>query len=94
MKHQNKQEKLNEVGITERRLTDIFKDEYGLTPKAYTDRLRLAEAKKILIDTDKKVIDIAYSVGFGSLSAFYKFFKKEEKITPSEYRKRKQSEEK
>lgn len=78
--------KLNEVGITGRRLADIFKDEYGMTPKAYADHLRLAEAKRLLKDTDKKVIDIAYSVGFGSLSAFYSFFKKEEKITPSEYR--------
>lgn len=77
--------KLNEVGITGRRLADIFKDEYGMTPKAYADHLRLAEAKRLLKDTDKKVIDIAYSVGFGSLSAFYSFFKKEEKITPSEY---------
>ncbi|MEW4411455.1 Ada metal-binding domain-containing protein [Clostridium sp. AN503] len=79
-------QKLNEVGITGRRLADIFKDEYGMTPKAYADHLRLAEAKRLLKDTDKKVIDIAYSVGFGSLSAFYSFFKKEEKITPSEYR--------
>ena len=77
--------KLNEVGITGRRLADIFKDEYGMTPKAYADHIRLAEAKRLLKDTDKKVIDIAYSVGFGSLSAFYSFFKKEEKITPSEY---------
>lgn len=80
-------QKLSEVGITGRRLADIFKDEYGMTPKAYADHLRLEEAKRLLKDTDKKVIDIAYSVGFGSLSAFYGFFKREEKITPSEYRK-------
>lgn len=80
--------KLNEVGVTGRRLADIFKDEYGMTPKAYADHLRLEEAKRLLSDTDKKVIDIAYSVGFGSLSAFYTFFKKEVRITPSAYRKK------
>lgn len=81
-------QELSEVGVTGRRLVDVFKDEYGMTPKAYTDHLRLQEAKRLLSDTDKKVIDIAYSVGFGSLSAFYNFFKKEAHITPSAYRKR------
>lgn len=81
-------QKLNEIGVTGRRLADIFKDEYGMTPKAYADHLRLAEAKRLLASTDEHVIDIAYSVGFGSLSAFYHFFSKEVHITPSEYRKR------
>lgn len=82
---------LNEICVTGRRLADIFKDEYGMTPKAYADRLRLEKAKRFLAGTDTKIIDIAYSVGFGSLSAFYNFFKKEMKITPSEYRKNKQN---
>lgn len=81
--------KLNEIGVTGRRLVDIFKDEYGMTPKAYADSLRLEEAKQFLAYTDKKIIDIAYAVGFGSLSAFYNFFKKEMEITPSAYRKMK-----
>lgn len=82
---------LNEIGVTRRRIADIFKDEYGMTPKAYADQLRLGEAKRFLADTETKIIDIAYSVGFGSLSAFYTFFKKEMEITPSEYRKRQKS---
>lgn len=79
---------LNGIGITGRRLSDIFKDEYGMTPKAYADHLRLEEAKRLLSATDEKIIDIAYSVGFGSLSAFYKFFKKEMHSTPVAYRKK------
>lgn len=79
---------LNEIGISGRRLTDIFKDEYGMTPKAYADKLRLEEAKRLLRDTDKKIIDIAYAVGFESLSAFYHFFKQEICMTPSAYRKK------
>lgn len=80
-------QRLHEIGITGRRLADIFKDEYGMTPKAYADQLRLKEAKRCLAYTDHKVIDIAYSVGFGSLSAFYCFFRKETGITPAAYRK-------
>ena len=79
-------QKFKEVGLTGRRLTDIFKDEYGMTPKAYADSLRLKEAKSLLINTEDKIIDIAYSIGFASLSAFYSFFKKEVGVTPSHYR--------
>lgn len=80
-------EEVNGFGVTERRIADIFKDEYGMTPKTYADKLRLDKAKQFLIKTDMKIIDIAYSVGFGSLSAFYRFFEKKMGITPSEFRK-------
>lgn len=59
-----------------------------MTPKAYADQLRLKEAKHLLADTNEKIIDIAYAVGFGSLSSFYSFFKKEVYLTPSAYRKK------
>lgn len=45
-----------------------------MTLKAYVDALRLQEAKRLLAHSDDKVVDIAYAVGFGSLSAFYHFF--------------------
>lgn len=78
---------LRGIGLSSRRAVDVFKAEYGVTPKAYTDSLRLKEAQRLLADTDTKVIDIAYRVGFGSLAAFYGFFKRETGKTPSEYRK-------
>jgi len=80
-------QKFKEVGLTARRLTDIFKDEYGMTPKSYVDSLRLEEAKSLLTNSEEKIIDIAYSIGFASLSAFYSFFKKKVGVTPSDYRK-------
>ncbi len=81
------QQELSEVGVTGRRLADVFRDAYGMTPKAYMESLRLKEAKELLAHSDKKIIDIAYAVGFGSLSAFYQFFKRETGATPSAYRK-------
>ncbi len=78
--------KIQGLGVTQRRLTDIFKDAYGMTPKAYADSLKLQEARRLLSNSNMKVIDIAYSVGFGSLSTFYAFFKKEIGVTPSAYR--------
>lgn len=77
---------IKRIGVSQRRMTDIFKDEYGITPKAYADSLRLGEAKRLLAESDMKVIDIAYCVGFGSLPAFYAFFRKETGLTPTAYR--------
>ena len=78
---------LTEIGLSSRRAVDVFKAVYGMTPKAYSDALRLKEAQRLLADTNTKVIAIAYQVGFGSLTAFYSFFKKATGKTPNEYRK-------
>lgn len=77
---------LREIGLSQRRLVDVFKAEYGMTPKAYFDSLRLNAARQLLLDTDAKVIDIAYQTGFESLAAFYSFFKKKTGKTPNQYR--------
>ena len=81
---------LTKLGVSGSRMVDIFKAVYGMTPKSYMDALRLKEAKRLLEDTLEPVVDIAYAVGFGSVSAFYRFFKENEKKTPSMYRKEKE----
>lgn len=80
-------EQLQDVGLTFRRLTDIFKDEYGVTPKEYADSLRLNEAERLLKSGGNKIIDIAFLTGFSSLPAFNRFFKNQTGQTPSAYRK-------
>ncbi len=77
---------LGKIGLSQRRMVEIFKKEYGLTPKGYADCLRLEEAKKQLTETDNAIIDISLCLGFSSLSAFYKFFKENTGCTPKEYK--------
>lgn len=78
---------LEDVGLTYRRITEIFKQEYGVTPKEYADSLRLRTAQKLLTETRERVIDVAYQSGFSSLAAFNRFFRQRMGQTPTQYRK-------
>lgn len=81
-------EDMRQMGLSQRRIVEIFKSAYGMTPKAYMDMLKLEEAKRLLLETDEKMIAIAASVGFGSLSTFNRFFKEETGGSPIEYRRK------
>ncbi len=81
------QGEMSALGLSHKRVVEIFKDAYGITPHAYMNNLRFAEAKALLKHSDAEIIDIAFSVGFSSLSAFYAFFKARAKLSPVAYRK-------
>lgn len=83
----NLDRELKGMGVSRRRMSDIFKDEYGLTLSEYVNQLRAEAAKRMLAETDDAIIDIAYSVGFGGLSSFYRFFKSAAGTSPAAYRK-------
>lgn len=80
-------QKLRQIGFSEHRLMEIFKEEYGITQMEYLANKKLEYAKKMLLDTDMKIIDLAYDLDFGSLSSFYKFFKTRTGIAPAAFRK-------
>ncbi len=80
-------DELSKLGLSYRQLAEVFKSEYGKTPKAYVDELRINEAKRQLAKTNNTIIDISMSIGFSSLSAFYRFFKENTGYTPGLYRK-------
>lgn len=52
---------------------------------------RIDEAKRLLVDGNQSVLDIAVATGFNSRSSFYKAFKQFAGETPSQYRKLHQS---
>ncbi len=60
----------------------------GKSPLKYTHFIRITFAKDLLKNTDKDIAEIAYAVGFKEHAHFSKVFKKEEKISPSEFRNR------
>lgn len=79
-------DKLNIIGMSRQRMSQIFKQHYNKTITQYSNALRLEAAKEMLKNSDQQVIDIAYSLGFESLSAFFTFFRKHTDMTPGEFR--------
>ena len=76
------------LGIPPSRIFRLIKEEYNLTFKQLINRMRIEEAKRILKETDLRIIDIALSLGFNNVTYFNNLFKELEGVTPSDYRKR------
>lgn len=77
---------LKKLGVTPNHLAVIFREHYGMPPVRYLNRLRADRAKLMLAETTIPIIDIAETIEFESLSAFYSFFKKHAGTTPLKYR--------
>ena len=65
-----------------------FKEYTGKNFVDYIKEVRLKAAKKLLDETDMKVIEISSAVGYDNDKHFLKTFKNYYRVTPSEYRKR------
>jgi AraC-like DNA-binding protein len=74
------------IDINPNYLSSLFNAYTGKKINEYINFLRIKEAARLLQDTDKKIIDIAFSIGFESLSTFIRAFKNEMGKTPTEYR--------
>jgi AraC-like DNA-binding protein len=71
--------------ISERQLTRLFRRHLNTTPQEYWLRLRISKACEML-SSPMPIEDIAYGIGFNSLSGFQRAFKKELRLSPSQYR--------
>lgn len=82
---------LSELGATYHKnakyLGRLFKREMGMSYSDYVLSHRLINAENMLRNTDSKIIEIALSSGFNSISYFNRAFIKKNGISPSEYRK-------
>jgi len=74
------------VGINATNLSEKFKQVTGVKFVDYVARTRFERARKLLDDDDLRVSEIAFAVGFQSLSQFNRVFRKLSGESPSEYR--------
>lgn len=77
------------VGCARRTLTRRVKASFGLSPSALIRTFRLEKGADLLEQRQDTVSEIAYAVGFNSLSYFSRRFKKHFGVSPSRFRKKK-----
>lgn len=74
------------LGINRAKINELLKDELGMTFNAYLNKLRLAEAARLLSrQGDINVTEIAFLVGYNNVSYFGKLFKNEYGCTPGKF---------
>jgi len=76
------------AGMSRSAFAARFKELLGQTPLEYVTKWRMQKAMQLLQERDKKLIDVARSVGYESDAAFSKAFKRVVGANPGEYLKR------
>jgi AraC-like DNA-binding protein len=72
--------------VTPNHLNRTVKEVTGRTASAHITEMILLEAKSLLQYTDLSVAEIAWRLHFSEPSSFHRFFRKEAKQTPLDYR--------
>jgi AraC-like DNA-binding protein len=68
-------------------ISKVFKSEEGITINKYIQIVRLEKARHLLLYSDKKIIEVAFEVGYENLATFYRHFVKHFKKSPQQIRK-------
>lgn len=74
------------AGLSKFYFNRLFKSAAGVSPLRYHINLRMDEAKRLLRETKKTVVEIALDVGYTNPSHFAQLFRKETRLSPSDYR--------
>jgi len=67
-------------------ISHLFSDKLGLRFNDYINSLRIYEACRMLVNSDRSMNAISDMVGFNTLRTFNRAFMKQMKVSPSDYR--------
>ncbi len=73
-------------GVSTAYFSRVFKRTMNASFSSYLAGVRLREARRLLLLTERSVTDIAQTVGFSTASYFISLFRKEHNMTPYQYR--------
>ncbi len=76
----------NELFLSTRYLSDVLKQETGMTALEHIHIYLIKEAKNLLLSANANIAQIAYELGFESPSYFTRLFKKVVGQTPGQYK--------
>lgn len=67
-------------------ISRVFRAEVGRTFQEHVVHRRVSAARRMLVEADRPVVEIAASVGYGDVHSLIRAFKKSYGITPNEFR--------
>lgn len=74
------------VGLSPSRISHLFRDEYGITLKAFIDTTRADIAAQHLHYSTMSIKEVAEATGFDSLHSFSRFFRRVQGVSPRGFR--------
>ncbi len=74
------------AGLSERTFFRRWNEIFGISPRAYILERRISDSCRMLLETDKKIFQIAAEVGFDDPYYFSRVFKQKTSYSPLEYR--------
>lgn len=77
-----------EFHLSEKYISEYFKNHFSISFMQYVGHLRMTKAKKLLLDSELQVTEVALACGFNSVNLFIRKFKELFQMTPLQYRKR------
>jgi len=75
-----------QVGLHPNYAMGLFKKAFGTTLIDYLTHHRVSHAQRLLATTDEKIVEVAFSSGFNSISRFNEAFRRACGCTPRAYR--------
>lgn len=76
----------HQIGTNERKLTEIFRHQVGMTVFDYLTEMRLDTARHLLAGSNKQVQLISELVGYRNPGDFTRAFRRRHQMSPREYR--------
>ncbi len=74
------------LGISQGYFRGVFYNQFKVSPKRYLTSVRIEHAMSMLKDSNAKVCDVAWEVGFSQRSGFDNTFRRLVGVSPSQYR--------
>jgi AraC-like DNA-binding protein len=74
------------AGVSPFHFCKVFKRATGMTFTEFVNRARVEQAKRLLLKPQARITEVAYDVGFQSLSQFNRSFRRVTDTSPTEYR--------
>lgn len=71
--------------LTPEYLSNLFAKETGMTFSNYLKKVRMEKAKELILNTDMKIYEVAYSVGYPDQKYFSKVFKEYTGVSAKQY---------